>query len=187
MKQGTFIDFDDSFSFNIIQELSEAGLKVNVLNWKDFEDLPSSELLILGPGPGHPDDYQRIFPLIEKWLKLGKPVFALCLGHQILWRMRGEEIVRSKEPMHGQRVVLKLDETWRNWLHIQNDVQVMRYNSLAVMGQSAIRNPDLDVLLYEDEIMISKNSQVITYQFHPESLGTSYRQAFFKTVLRDLV
>lgn len=187
MKKGTFIDFDDSFSYNVIQELTEVGLNVNVINWKDFEELPNTDLLILGPGPGHPDDYQRIFPLIEKWLSLGKPFFALCLGHQILWRMRGEDIVRSKEPMHGQRVTLKLNETWRNWLQIQKDIQVQRYNSLAVPGQSAMRNPDIDVLIHEDEIMISKNSQIITYQFHPESVGTSYRKAFFQTVIRDLV
>ncbi len=184
----TFVDFDDSFSFNVVQELVEVGFTVDVVHWKDFDVLPEQGLLVLGPGPGHPDDYQRIFPLVQQWLRGKKPFLGICLGHQILWRILGEAVVRSKEPLHGQKVVLRLDADWRAWLGVEREtIQVQRYNSLAVLAQAGVRNPDLRNLVQEEEILISRSAHVISYQFHPESVGTSFRKAFFRPVFRDLV
>lgn len=178
----TFIDFEDSFSFNVVQELTEVGFTVNVINWKDFEDLPAHGLLVLGPGPGHPDDYQAIFPLVSEWLKKNRPLFGVCLGHQIFWRLQHEDVVRSKEPVHGQSVLLELDDEWRKWLKIEGDVFVQRYNSLTVLRQAAIRNPYLKNFIQNDEILITRSSQLITYQFHPESIGTTFRKEFMQVV-----
>ncbi|HXH29629.1 MAG TPA: hypothetical protein VNJ01_02340 [Bacteriovoracaceae bacterium] len=187
MKRATFIDFDDSFTFNVIQELSQAGFTVAVVHWKDFEVLPAEGLLVLGPGPGHPDDYQSLFPLILSWLELKKPLFGVCLGHQLLWRILGEDVIRSKEPLHGQKVKLALNKEWSDWLRLGSEVSVQRYNSLAVLAQAAIRNPGYRNLIVNDEILITRSPQVITYQFHPESVGTSYRKAFFRPVFEELV
>lgn len=180
--KATFIDFEDSFSYNVVQELSEAGLDVVVINWKDYEENPFDGLLVLGPGPGHPDDYQQIFPLIRKWLDEKKPFFGVCLGHQIFWRLHREDIVRSKEPLHGQKIKLLLTEEWRDWLGIKGEVYVQRYNSLTVLGQAAIRNPYFKNFIQNDEILITRTPHVITYQFHPESIGTTYRREFMKVV-----
>ncbi len=186
-KVATFIDFDDSFTFNVVQELTEIGFIVNVVNWKDFEKLPEIGLLVLGPGPGHPDDYQSIFSLLHNWIQRKKPIFGVCLGHQIFWRLMGEEIVRSKTPEHGQSIVLDLNQDWRDWLGISGEARVQRYNSLSVMEQAAFRNPEFKNFVQDNEILMTRGEGVVTYQFHPESLGTSFRQAFFMTVMRDLV
>ena len=182
MKKATFIAFEDSFSYNVVQELTEIGLVVEVVLWKDFEVLPESDLLVLGPGPGHPDDYQRLFPLIKTWLDQKRPLFGVCLGHQIFWRLLEEDVVRSKEPLHGQKVKLALTPEWRNWLKLEGEVYVQRYNSLAVMSQASVRNPYIQNFIQNDEILISKTPQVITYQFHPESIGTSFRSEFMQVV-----
>lgn len=185
--RATFIDFDDSFSYNVVQELEEIGIGVEVLNWKDFEALPDTELLVLGPGPGHPDDYQRIFPLLSDWLDLEKKFFGICLGHQIFWRLLGEDVVRSKEPVHGQKVSLRLNEDWQNYFQLPPELKVQRYNSLGVPSQAGLRHRDVKNVLIDDEIMISRTKSVLTYQFHPESLGTMCRQSFFLPLLREFV
>lgn len=182
MKKATFIDFEDSFSYNVVQELCDIGLEVEVLSWKDFDKNPTEGLLVLGPGPGHPDDYQRLFPLINDWLNEGRPLFGVCLGHQIFWRLQNEDVVRSKEPLHGQKVKLDLSPEWREWLKIEGEVFVQRYNSLTVLGQAALRNPYIQNFVQDDEIMISRTPNVITYQFHPESIGTSFRKEFMMTL-----
>lgn len=187
MRKVSFIDFEDSFSFNVVQELVELGLSVEVISWQDFETLPTTDLLVLGPGPGHPDDYQRIFPLVEEWLSQGRPFFGVCLGHQIFWRMKGEDVLRSKEPLHGQKMTLELPESWQEWLKLPSLVQVQRYNSLAVFDGPGVRNAGITNLLQHDEVVISRSSKIITYQFHPESVGTSFRAAFFRPVLDLLV
>lgn len=184
-----FIDFDDSFTYNVVQGLELAGIPTEVLSWRDFEALPSDGLLVLGPGPGHPDEYQRIFPLLTEWIRNKRPLLGICLGHQIFWRLQGEEVLRSKHPLHGQRQKLDLSPEWRKWLELKgrDEIWVQRYNSLAVMEGARIRNPFLRNFIQNDEILITAGENVVTYQFHPESVGTSYPEAFMRPVLRDLV
>lgn len=183
MKTALFIDFDDSFSWNVVQELEFAGFEVKVLHWMDLENDPAGDLLVLGPGPGHPDDYQRIFPVIEEWLANRKPFFGLCLGHQIFWRLRGESVFRAKEPLHGMPVTLSLNEDWQKFLRLPGAVKVQRYNSLTVGEEVISRYPDSQGLFSEGELMASRGKNFLTYQFHPESVGTSFRQAFFRPLL----
>lgn len=182
MIKATFIDFDDSFSFNVVQELTNVGFDVSVVSWRDFKDLPSEGLLVLGPGPGHPNEYQQIFSLLKTWLLEKRPFFGVCLGHQIFWKLQNVEILRSKIPLHGQKINLKLTEEWRRLLKIPSDAFVQRYNSLAVMSEASLKNPELKNFIQDDEILMTKGDHVITYQFHPESVGTSFRKNFFDLV-----
>ena len=179
--KATFIDFDDSFTFNVVQELLLVGFDVAVIHWQDFEKNPEDGLLVFGPGPGHPDDYERIFPFLREWLNQGKPFFGVCLGHQIFWRLQGEVVVRSKHPLHGQRVGLELTPPWREWLKIEGDIYVQRYNSLAVPGDSR-SGPDLINYIQDEEILITRSPHLLTYQFHPESVGTTFRTNFMAAV-----
>lgn len=180
--KATFIDFEDSFSFNVVQELVSADFEVEVVNWKDFETLPEEGLLVLGPGPGHPDDYQQVFSLIKNWMDGSRPLFGVCLGHQILWRILDEEVVRSKHPTHGQKVQILLPKSWQDFLQLPENVFVQRYNSLAVLAQSSPRAPHLKNLIHDDEIIITRGDKILTYQFHPESIGTSFRHVWIKAL-----
>jgi anthranilate/para-aminobenzoate synthase component II len=182
-KSALFVEFDDSFSYNVCQELTDVGFSVRMLNWKDFDELPEEGLLVLGPGPGHPDDYQRIFPLIERWIKMNKPFFGVCLGHQIFWRILGENVVRARIPLHGQKIALKLDTEWSSWLKLDQPLFVQRYNSLCVPAQAQVRNPEYKNFIQDEEILITRGEHQLTYQFHPESMGTTFRQAFFLPLL----
>ena len=64
MKQRIFfVDFEDSFTFNVISELKKMNINpkvVSVHDWKqEILEHPSiNTLSILGPGPGHPDEYK---------------------------------------------------------------------------------------------------------------------------------
>jgi anthranilate/para-aminobenzoate synthase component II len=186
--KASFIDFEDSFSYNLIQELTELGLEVAVVKWMDWEALPEADLLVLGPGPGHPDDYGRIFPLVRAWLEGGKKIFGVCLGHQIFWRLQGAEVQRSRWPLHGQKIPLRLDAGWSQRLGLEGKrVEVQRYNSLAVMAEAGLARPEIENFCQDDEILISRWPGGLTYQFHPESQGTTFRRELLMPVLRELV
>lgn len=187
MKTALFIDFEDSFSYNVVQEISELNLKVDVINWKDFSQLSQHDLLVLGPGPGHPDDYQRIFPLLERWLSQGKALFGICLGHQIFWTLKKAAIIKSARPIHGQKVLIHMDSFWEKFFDLKSPIQVQRYNSLAVSSPLTGLHENFHLLSVDGEVMVSSGKNVITYQFHPESVGTSFRKSFFAPILRDLV
>ena len=185
MKKALFIDFDDSFSFNVVQELTEIGLRVKVISWTEFHFVSDHDLLVLGPGPGHPDEYRAIFDVIKDWQIAGKKIFGICLGHQILWRMRGFQVVRSAFPLHGQKIKLKLPEDWQEWLNLPSVIWVQRYNSLAVVDSNS--EAGIEKLVEGTEIIMSRSADFISYQFHPESVGTKCRESFFRPILTDLL
>jgi anthranilate/para-aminobenzoate synthase component II len=187
MKTALFIDFEDSFSFNVIQRLQESGLNIRRLNWKEFSTLSDEDLLVLGPGPGHPDDYASIFPLVHEWIKQGRGFFGVCLGHQIFWRMKGAKVQRSLHPRHGQKVQLELTPDWQKILSLPRTIFVQRYNSLCVPEADLPESQDIKNYSSEGEVLISRGNKILTYQFHPESEGTTYPQAFFSPVRADLV
>jgi anthranilate/para-aminobenzoate synthase component II len=185
VKKILFLDFEDSFTFNVVQELTEIGLEVETIHWTKFTEMTNHDLLVLGPGPGHPDDYASLYPLISEWMLLGKKIFGVCLGHQILWRMKGRAVAPSLKPLHGQKIELTLNQEWQRWLGLPAKTLVQRYNSLAVMADEEVH--DSQNFILDGEIIMSKNFQFISYQFHPESMGTKCRDAFFRPILRDLL
>ncbi len=185
MKQALFLDFEDSFTYNLIQEVEEIGVSVQLINWEKFTGEEEADLLILGPGPGHPDDYSAIFNKINAWLKDGKNIFAVCLGHQIIWKLKGFEIIPSIRPIHGQSVELPISKDVASWINLEGPLKVQRYNSLAVKYS---RFMDLELQIIDgEELMLAKSSQIISYQFHPESVGTNCRKSFFSPILKDLL
>lgn len=164
------IDFDDSFTHNIASVLFPIEEKISVTNVHDFfnhhyESFLHDEnprAIILGPGPGHPDIYQKYFRKIEM-LRKNESVYimGICLGHQILGLMDGKKVLRSSEQIHGQSITINFKDTF---------LKVQRYNSLAVVEGNF--NQD-----------IRRFPRGISYQFHPESIGTENNLIFFEELL----
>ncbi len=164
------VDFEDSFTFNIANVLYPYEKNVRVVEHELFFQSMLSEVLqskekiavILGPGPGHPDDYHRYYKGIESLRENTNCfVMGICLGHQILGKISGHQVLRSKTPMHGQAV----DVVFKGSI-----VQVQRYNSLAVF----IDGRESDIIEFK---------RGVSYQFHPESIGTHYNDIFFADLL----
>lgn len=174
------VDFEDSFTFNIVGELKSLGVHCKVIHWSEFSESLDFDLLILGPGPGHPHDYAPIFSDVRKVLSDGRAVWGICLGHQLLWNLDDALVTRSKYPMHGQQVTLTLDQFWSDFFQLKS-LTVQRYNSLAVLEHSI--NGSAKLLSFDNEVMLSLDKNVLGCQFHPESLGTKHRQKIFQSVL----
>lgn len=194
-KKVWLIDFDDSFTYNICSELFELGLSVEVVHWTRWDQLyevlsgtQERMALILGPGPGHPDEYD-----LKGLNKLHRHehlfICGICLGHQLIWQHIGLEIRRCKKPVHGQQVEIEVPE-WFDFLSADlygKKIRVQRYNSLCVKPDTQKIPDDTNVLIEQDELLASGFAKTLTYQFHPESIGTSFRQSFFRPVLDFLV
>ncbi len=174
-----FIDFQDSFSFNIVQSLMELGFEVKVYTYPYHHEAWGYDLVVLGPGPGHPDEYSDVLPLIKERLESSKKIFGVCLGHQLIWRALDFPVVKSQIPLHGQKVKIKLTSFWMNYLKLPEIVSVQRYNSLVVQIKESEVPQGITVLFSQDELQISKGPCWLSYQFHPESVGTSFQKSFF--------
>ena len=171
------VDFDDSFTFNIWAELERQFGRVKVLHYSELIGLNPTKfkLIVLGPGPGSPFDYKDVLSYTKAHLNQVK-WSGICLGHQILGVAQGGTIKKSIRPAHGQKTTLALPE----WLSdTKKTCMVQRYNSLTVEGVCGEITRDCD-----GEIQVLKTKNSISYQFHPESVGTSYPKLFFRPLVQ---
>lgn len=104
---------------------------------------------------------------------------GICLGHQILHAQGpGQEIKKLQHPLHGQSRNLILPP-WPEFppSYWGQSVSVQHYNSLAPFGPLGREIENL--IGPEGEKMATRWTNGISYQFHPESIGTSCPQLFF--------
>lgn len=185
------VDFDDSFTLNVYCELKELGVDVEVVESsrsRDFlgrADAAEKFAVVLGPGPGSPQERADLFPAIEALLK-SKSAFVtgICLGHQLIASSLDMKVVRSARPCHGEVETVPLTSSQRKWLEFDRPrIEAQRYNSLAVPikgNEEAIKRANVKVLEFNGEIQAMRGPNFVSYQFHPESTGTSFRKDFFR-------
>ncbi len=181
-----FIDFEDSFTNNILSYLSH-DFSLEVKNYRDVmrEDFLDTNI-ILGPGPGHPEEYLNFFR--SKGLNLAQLIqqtrrsLGICLGHQIILSEVFYAIIeRSNFPMHG-RGIRVLNSV--NLLGIDlGEFVFQRYNSLTAVMNKATSNDHQIIYDENNEILITYLSErILTMQFHPESVGTSCSKSIFQAI-----
>jgi anthranilate/para-aminobenzoate synthase component II len=177
-------DFNDSFTFNIANRLNDLSLSHKVIKQKDHKSTLDKVLkikrrkicLIFGPGPGHPDDYHEVADYLDRLMKQQNLLlWGICLGHQILMKQLGFNILRIK-PNHGVPIKLK----WH-----KKSILVQQYNSLAVKYNPAIELKG-KILHYKGIVWGFEGPRVVSWQFHPESVGTSCPLKFFSSLPKFL-
>ncbi len=183
MSQVWLVDFDDSFTYNIAAEFMRLGLECRVIPWREWT-VPSTRfprLLVLGPGPGHPDEY-GIEDRLMAWWKTNVPIGGICLGHQFLARFLGLPVARSSRPAHGESFLRPVPPKWQKKMTWPEQVEVQRYNSLGVLARAL--PSDWVGWEVEGEWMVLSHKRALSYQFHPESVGTTCPDSFFLPLCR---
>lgn len=173
------IDNYDSFTYNIVQYLSELGAQVRVFRNDEIsvEELAAlaPERLVVSPGPCTPNEAGISMAAIHHFA--GKiPVLGVCLGHQSIAQTYGGEIVRAREIMHG-KVSPIYHQQQGVFRGLPNPFNGTRYHSLVIDKDSL---PDcLEITAWTqhadgsiDEIMGIKHKSLAVegVQFHPESI-----------------
>jgi anthranilate synthase component 2 len=177
------IDNYDSFTYNVVQYLSELGQKVEVyrndeISTDDIVEM-NPQRIVISPGPCTPNEAGISMEVIEKFT--GKvPVLGICLGHQSIGQVYGARIIKSKDVMHGKTSLIHHDGKGV-FVGLSNPFTATRYHSL-VIDQGSVPD-DLIVSAWTvnedqsvDEIMgVRHKSEMLEgVQFHPESILTEY-------------
>ena len=100
---------------NILRHLVNAGARVTVVPGEaSYEDVMRHEPdgIFLANGPGDPAATgEYAVPVIQKLLETGKPLFGICLGHQILGLAMGAKTVKMHQGHRGaNHPVQRLDD-----------------------------------------------------------------------------
>ena len=191
-------DFDDSFTLNIYSELLKLFKKTEIMvitkdnipnHITEILKIRHKSVLILGPGPGHPDEYPQVLNYLPDLMKKKTLyIMGICLGHQLIWRRLGARVSPSKTPKHGQVDKIILNKDFSEFFEGKEYIEVQRYNSLCVFLDKKQIDPEYSTFYSDqEELIMGHGHHFITYQFHPESIGTSCPELFFRPLQKFLL
>ncbi len=184
------IDNYDSFTYNVVQYLSELGATVEVYRNDEISVAEIAEKnpshVVISPGPCTPNEAGISLQVVERFA--GQiPLLGVCLGHQSIAQAFGGKVVRAKQVMHG-----KTSSVYHNsagvFAGLPNPFTATRYHSLVVD-----QLPDcIEVTAWtqtetgeRDEIMGIRHKQLCVegVQFHPESVLSEHGHDLLRTFL----
>ena len=138
------------------------------------------EGVMLSNGPGDPEECQNIIHELKILSKSGLPIFAICLGHQLMALAHGFETEKMIYGHHGANHPVKDLTTQRVYISTQNHNYVVKTidESIAKPWFVNVNDQTIEGLEYINE-------NIKTVQFHPEAcagpLDTGYLfDAFIK-------
>jgi anthranilate synthase/aminodeoxychorismate synthase-like glutamine amidotransferase len=169
------IDNRDSFAFNLAEACRRLGAGVDVVRNDIGADIAleraraKKAILLLSPGPGHPNDAGCCLELIAK-AKGKVALLGICLGHQAIVLEAGGSVERSDEIMHGRSSLAAHDSTGP-FYGLPSPIRIGRYHSLCTPSPPA--NFTVHMRLGGAAMAISDApARQIGLQFHPESILT---------------
>jgi para-aminobenzoate synthetase len=183
------IDNVDSFTFNVAdlvhRVLGGAPTVWGHQHLATTEDLFGFDAIVVGPGPGRPQ-HPADMGLSDLALRQGRvPVLGVCLGHQGMAHLAGEQVVELAEPMHGRVSTVSHHGTGL-FEGVPSPLQAVRYHSLEV--RIAPDSPVQPVAWAEDDgcvmALADPAGRRWGVQFHPESVLSEHGALILANFLR---
>ena len=154
---------------NIARSLTERGCRVTVYPC----DTPAEEILAAKPdgimlsnGPGDPKENVEIIREIRKLYESDVPIFAICLGHQLMALATGADTYMLKYGHRGGNHPVKDLATGRVYISSQNHGYAVDTDSL---------DPNIAVPAFvnvndgTNEGLAYTGKNIFTVQYHPEA------------------
>ncbi len=155
---------------NIARELAKRGCRVTVFPSgtaarEILETAPDG--IMLSNGPGDPVENTGIVEQARELMGAGKPVFGICLGHQLMALAQGGTTVKLKYGHRGANQPVKYLPTGKVYISSQNhgyavDMEHMPENAEATFVN--VNDGTCEGLGYRD-------MPAFSVQFHPEACG----------------
>ena len=154
---------------NIARSLHQRGCQVTIYPagtsaQEIIESNPDG--IMLSNGPGDPKECTSVIEEIRKLYETDIPIFAICLGHQLMALATGADTYKLKYGHRGGNHPVKDLETGRVYISSQNHGYAVDVNSL---------NPQMAVPAFENvndktnEGLRYVGKNIFTVQFHPEA------------------
>ena len=163
---------------NILRGLTSIGAKLTVVpattSWEDIERL-KPDGIVLSNGPGDPAATGTYAcPVIRKAVASGKPVFGICLGHQMLALALGATTKKMKQGHHGANHPVKDLST--------SKVEIVSMNHGFTVDTATLPKDVIEthVSLFDGTNcgIALKGRPVFSVQYHPEASPGPHDSAY---------
>jgi anthranilate synthase len=170
------VDNDDCFIHTLANYARQTGAEVVTYRAGFPAELlarVAPDLILISPGPGRPADF-GVPDVVKAAVRLGVPVFGVCLGLQGIVEAFGGELGVLDYPMHGK------PSTVRNrgvgvFAGLPAEFQVGRYHSLFARRETFPACLEITAETEDGVIMGVRHRElpIEAVQFHPESILTA--------------
>ena len=170
------VDNDDCFIHTLANYARQTGAEVVTYRAgfpPEVLEQVAPDLILISPGPGRPADF-GVPGVVKNAVRLGIPVFGVCLGLQGIVEAFGGELGVLDYPMHGK------PSTVRNtgvgvFAGLPAEFQVGRYHSLFARRETFPACLEITAETEDGVIMGVRHRElpIEAVQFHPESILTA--------------
>ena len=155
---------------NILRNLAKKGCYIKVFPYDtSFEEMESwnPDGYFLSNGPGDPEPLNNAIDVAKKIIEKDKPLFGICLGHQIIALANGIDTFKMH---HGHRGI---NHPIKNLLTGKGEITSQNHG-FAVSKESLEANPEVEIthIHLNDQTVAGlqmKNKNCFSVQYHPEA------------------
>jgi len=195
------VDNYDSFTFNLQHLIAkQPGVSLTVVRNDQIDlqavDNKKYDAVVIGPGPGSPED-EAYFglnkTLIEKYGLKGLPILGICLGFQGIFHCFGGELKVSDLPMHGKVSALEHCDATPLLADVPESSEVMRYHAIMLDTHSTPKTLKITARakdpiegpepIHQAMALEHRDYPIYGLQFHPESFATENGGLYIKNFL----
>lgn len=179
------VAYDLGVKYNILRRLRQAGFTVDVV----ASTTPAEEVLARNPdgvflsnGPGDPAALDYVHSEIRKLIGK-KPIFAICLGHQMLGHALGGKTFKLKFGHRGGNQPVKDLRSGKVAITSQN-------HGFAVDADSLPANIEVTHINLNDDTVEGlrhRDEPVFSVQYHPEASPGPHDARYFFSEFANLI
>ncbi|MBN1588613.1 MAG: gamma-glutamyl-gamma-aminobutyrate hydrolase family protein, partial [Pirellulales bacterium] len=115
------------------------------------------------------------------------PMLGICLGHQVIAKALGGQIIRAAEPIHGRPWQIEHDGRGV-FAGLPKTITAGRYHSLVVDEASLPECLEISARAADGTIMAIRHRRLplVGLQFHPESILTEFGYPLLGAFLKQI-
>ncbi|HKL29136.1 MAG TPA: anthranilate synthase component II [Natrialbaceae archaeon] len=190
-----FVDNFDSFTYNLVEYVSEHAETVVVRNTASIEEIRAADpdAIVISPGPGHPANERDVGVSVDVLREVSPhvPTLGVCLGLEAAVYAYGGTVGRAPKPVHGKTSPIDHDgkAVYRG---LDQGFRAGRYHSLIATDVPDPFEVTATTNGNEEEdgeplVMGIRHREypIEAVQFHPESVLTADGHAVIRNFLRE--